>query len=58
MSITAVKPSGSTEVRRHIGRLALESASIKPTMLELGGNGPLIVTLDVDIDRAAHTAVV
>ena len=50
--------TGSTEVGRHVGQLALQSSNIKRTMLELGGNGPLIVTEDVDLDRAVHTALV
>lgn len=50
--------TGSTEVGRHVGELVLKSPRIKKTMLELGGNGPLVVTDDVDLDWAAHTAVV
>ena len=50
--------TGSTEVGRHVGQLAIKSPMIKRAMLELGGNGPLIVTEDVDLDRAVHTAIV
>jgi len=50
--------TGSTEVGRHVGRVALQSPNLKKTMLELGGNAPLVVTDDVDLDRAVHTAVV
>ena len=50
--------TGSTAVGRRAGKLALDSALIKRTMLELGGNGPLLVTEDVDLDRAVHTAIV
>jgi len=50
--------TGSTEVGRHVGALALTSPRIKKTMLELGGNGPLVVTEDVDLDWAARTAIV
>ena len=50
--------TGSTEVGRHVGRVALESPLIKRTMLELGGNGPLVITEDVDLEHAVHTAVV
>jgi aldehyde dehydrogenase (NAD+) len=50
--------TGSTAVGRHIGKLALESPLIKRTMLELGGNAPLVVTDDVDLERAARTAIV
>ncbi len=50
--------TGSTAVGRHVGKLALESSLIKKTMLELGGNAPLVVTEDVDLERAARTAIV
>lgn len=50
--------TGSTEVGRRVGQIAVSSPMIKKAMLELGGNGPLIVTEDVDIDTAVHTAVV
>ncbi len=50
--------TGSTEVGRHVGQLALQSSNLKRTMLELGGNGPLVITEDVDLDRAVHTALV
>ena len=50
--------TGSTEVGRRIGTIAVTSPMIKKAMLELGGNGPLIVTEDVDLDTAVHTAVV
>jgi acyl-CoA reductase-like NAD-dependent aldehyde dehydrogenase len=45
-------------VGRHIGELAVRSSAIKRMMLELGGNAPLVVTDDVDLDRAVGTAVV
>jgi aldehyde dehydrogenase (NAD+) len=50
--------TGSTAVGRQIGKLALESSLIKRTMLELGGNAPLVVTEDVDLERAVRTAIV
>jgi len=50
--------TGSTEVGRHVGQLALRSAQLKRPLLELGGNGPLIVTADVDLERAVNTAIV
>jgi aldehyde dehydrogenase (NAD+) len=50
--------TGSTEVGRHVGELALRSAGLKRTLLELGGNGPLIVTEDVELERAVGTAIV
>jgi aldehyde dehydrogenase (NAD+) len=50
--------TGSTDVGRRIGVLAVESAQLKRAMLELGGNGPLVVTPDVDLERAVDTAIV
>lgn len=49
--------TGSTAVGRRVGRIAVEAPMIKRAMLELGGNGPLLVTEDVDLDAAVHTAV-
>lgn len=50
--------TGSTAIGRRVGEFAVRSASIKKAMLELGGNGPLIVTEDVDLDHAVHIALV
>lgn len=50
--------TGSTEVGRHVGVGAVTGPTIKRAMLELGGNGPLVVTDDVDLDHAAHVATV
>jgi len=50
--------TGSTRVGRHIGQLAVSASNIKKAMLELGGNGPLVVLDDVDLDHAVHTAIV
>ena len=50
--------TGSTEVGRRVGKIAVSSPMIKKAMLELGGNGPLVVTDDVDLDTAVHTAIV
>lgn len=50
--------TGSTAVGRHVGRLCVESSMLKRAMLELGGNAPLIVTEDVDLEFAVHLAVV
>ena len=50
--------TGSTEVGRRVGNIAVSSPMIKKAMLELGGNGPLVITEDVDLDTAVHTAVV
>ncbi|WP_017570683.1 aldehyde dehydrogenase family protein [Nocardiopsis halotolerans] len=45
--------TGSTEVGRHIAR----QAPLKRHTLELGGNGPLVVLDDADLDLAADAAV-
>jgi aldehyde dehydrogenase (NAD+) len=50
--------TGSTEVGRRVGTIAVASPMIKKAMLELGGNGPLVITEDVDLDTAVHTAIV
>lgn len=47
--------TGSTAVGRHIGELA--GKHLKRTALELGGNGPLIVLGDADLDQAVDIAV-
>jgi aldehyde dehydrogenase (NAD+) len=45
--------TGSTDV----GRGIVEKAGIKKLSLELGGNGPLVVLDDADLDRALDAAV-
>lgn len=50
--------TGSTAVGRRVGQCAVNSPLIKRAMLELGGNAPMIVTEDVDLDQAVHTALV
>ncbi len=50
--------TGSTPVGRHIGQLAVTASRIKKAMLELGGNGPLVVLEDADLETAVHLAVV
>ncbi|WP_150237529.1 aldehyde dehydrogenase family protein [Nocardiopsis quinghaiensis] len=45
--------TGSTEVGRHVSR----QAPLKRCSLELGGNGPLVVLEDADLDLAADAAV-
>ncbi len=50
--------TGSTEVGRGIGRIASGGRHIKRVALELGGNAPLVVLDDADIEQAAHAAVV
>lgn len=50
--------TGSTAVGKHIGQLAVSGPRLKKAMLELGGNGPLVVLDDADLDQAAHIATV
>ena len=40
------------------GRLVAQAAAGKPLVLELGGNGPLVVLDDADVDAAAEAAIV
>ncbi|QZP39762.1 aldehyde dehydrogenase family protein [Halobaculum magnesiiphilum] len=47
----AVGFTGSPET----GELVARNAGAKPTLLELGGNGPVIVLDDADIEHAAET---
>jgi len=44
---------GSTET----GRKVAEAAAGKPLVLELGGNGPVVVLDDADLDKAAEATV-
>lgn len=48
----AIGFTGSPET----GDLIASEAGAKPTLLELGGNGPVVVLDDADIDRAATVA--
>ncbi len=48
--------TGSTEVGRRVGALATGGRWIKRVALELGGNAPLVVLDDADIDAAAAAA--
>lgn len=50
--------TGSTRVGRHIGALAMTGPTLKRVGLELGGNAPLVVLDDADLERAVHAAVV
>lgn len=50
--------TGSTDVGRGIGRIASGGRYIKRVALELGGNAPLVVLADADIEQAAHATVV
>jgi aldehyde dehydrogenase (NAD+) len=49
--------TGSTAVGRHVGELAATSPIIKRIALELGGNSPLVVLHDADLDQAVPGAV-
>lgn len=48
----AIGFTGSSET----GNLVAQNAGAKPMLLELGGNGPVIVLDDADLDRAAASA--
>ena len=50
--------TGSNKVGRRVGELAVTGPALKRTMLELGGNNPLVVLEDADLERAVHAAVV
>lgn len=50
--------TGSTPVGRGVGAKALGGQHIKPVSLELGGNAPLVVLDDADLDAAVGQAVV
>ncbi|GAA3716736.1 aldehyde dehydrogenase family protein [Salinicoccus jeotgali] len=47
--------TGSTPVGRHIGEVAGEL--LKEVSLELGGNGPMAVMSDADVDKAVDAAI-
>jgi aldehyde dehydrogenase (NAD+) len=49
--------TGSTPVGRGIARLAAEAPIIKRVELELGGNSPLVVLEDANLDYAVDAAV-
>jgi len=49
--------TGSTEVGRRVGQAACGGAFIKRVALELGGNAPLVVLGDADVETAAAAAV-
>ncbi|MBX4871031.1 aldehyde dehydrogenase family protein [Rhizobium bangladeshense] len=50
--------TGSTPVGKHIARIAAESSLLKRIGLELGGNAPLVVLDDADLDKAVRCALV
>jgi aldehyde dehydrogenase (NAD+) len=50
--------TGSTPVGRHIARVAAESSLLKRVGLELGGNAPLVVLDDADLEKAVGAALI
>ncbi|HJZ18110.1 MAG TPA: aldehyde dehydrogenase family protein [Stellaceae bacterium] len=50
--------TGSTPVGRHIAALAMQAPQLKRVALELGGNAPLVVLDDADLEHAVRSAVV
>jgi len=49
--------TGSTDVGRHIAKLAADAPVLKKLELELGGNSPFVVLDDADLERAVEAAV-
>ena len=49
--------TGSTEVGQNVGAKALASSRIKRIALELGGNAPLVILDDADVDLAVELTV-
>jgi len=50
--------TGSTPVGRHIARVAGDSPLLKRIGLELGGNAPLVVLDDADLEKAVQSALI
>ncbi len=50
--------TGSTAVGRRLGALATGGDHLKRVALELGGNSPLVVLDDADVDQAVDMAVI
>lgn len=50
--------TGSTFVGKRVGQLAVGGSHLKRIALELGGNAPLVVLDDADLDLAVELAVV
>lgn len=49
--------TGSTPVGRRIAGLAATGAALKKAQLELGGNNPLVILDDADIEQAVRIAI-
>ncbi len=54
---SVVSFTGSTPVGRGVGKAALDSKRLKALELELGGNSPIVVLDDADIDYAVEASV-
>ncbi|WP_343345059.1 aldehyde dehydrogenase family protein [Sphingomicrobium sp. XHP0239] len=54
---SVVSFTGSTPVGRGVGKAALDGDRIKSVELELGGNSPIVVLDDADIDQAVEASV-
>ncbi len=54
---SVVSFTGSTPVGRGIARQAAEATIIKQVYLELGGNSPMVVLDDADLDLAVNAAI-
>ncbi|WP_338241686.1 aldehyde dehydrogenase family protein [Aurantiacibacter hainanensis] len=54
---SVVSFTGSTGVGRGVGKAALDANLIKPVELELGGNSPIVVLDDADLDYAVEASV-
>jgi aldehyde dehydrogenase (NAD+) len=50
--------TGSTPVGRRIAALAVQAPQLKRVALELGGNAPLVVLDDADLEHSVRSAVV
>lgn len=50
--------TGSTPVGKNVGRLASSGENLKHVALELGGNCPMVVLDDADLDAAVGAAIV
>lgn len=49
--------TGSTEIGQRVGQLAVSAKNLKRVALELGGNAPLVVLDDADVNLAVELAV-
>ncbi|MEW4449005.1 aldehyde dehydrogenase family protein [Qipengyuania sp. JC766] len=54
---SVVSFTGSTPVGRGVGKAALDSDRLKSLELELGGNSPIVILDDADIDYAVEASV-